>query len=71
MEEINAYRQENFDIQNRYEGEELFDKQDELQNKYERLLDDPKASSFLHAEAGFCRMIQEINEYIMEGLKFE
>lgn len=71
VSELEEYRKENFDIQNQYEGDELFDKQDELQEKYKHLLEDSRAASFLHAEAGFCRMVQEIYVRLMEGLEFQ
>ncbi len=71
MEEINAYRDENFDIQNRYEGEELFDKMEEFTQKHEKLLENPRAFEFLKAEAAFCRMMQEVNIRIIEGLNFQ
>lgn len=71
MDQINHYRQENYDIQNEYEGEVLYDKLDELQRKYEKLLDDTRAGAFLHAEATFCRMMQDINVQILDGLGFE
>ena len=71
MEQINHYREENFDIQNKYEGEVLYDKLEELQNRYEKLLDDTRAGAFLHAEATFCRMIQDINNQILDELGFE
>ncbi|MCQ2081256.1 MAG: YlbF family regulator [Lachnospiraceae bacterium] len=71
MEKINAYREENFMIQNRYEGDELFDKMEEFTNKYEPLLENPRVYDFIHSEAAFCRMIQEINTNIVEGLNFQ
>lgn len=71
MEQINAYREENFMIQNRYEGDELFDKMEEFTNKYESLMENPRAYDFIHSEAAFCRMIQEISTDIVEGLNFQ
>lgn len=71
MDRVNEYRQENFRLQNRYEGDELFDKLDELQNKYEDILNDGRVSLFLHAESGFCKMMQEINNYVVEGFDFK
>lgn len=71
MEQINSYRKENFEIQNRYEGDELYDKMDEFSNKYESFLENPRVNDFLQSETAFCRMMQEINVYIMEGINFQ
>lgn len=70
MERVTEYRQENFRLQNRYEGDELFDKLDELQNRYDDILNDGRVSLFLHAESGFCKMMQEVNNYVVEGFDF-
>lgn len=71
MNQINEYRDENFRLQNTYEGDELFDKTEELQNRYDNLLNDSNATLFLHAEADFVKMLQEINYQILEGLDFQ
>ncbi len=71
LEKINAYRQENFLIQTQYEGEELYDKMEEFAERNERLLENPRVSDFLHAEAGLCRLIQDVNMQITEGLNFQ
>lgn len=71
MEKINAYRDESFIIQRQYEGEQLYDKMEEFNERNEKLLEDPHVYDFLHAEAGFCRLMQDINMHILEGLEFE
>lgn len=68
MTRVDAYRAENFAIQSRFEGDELYDRVEELQNRYDDILSDGRVSNFLHAESNFCRMIQEVNQYIVEGL---
>lgn len=70
MEQINEYRKENFQIQNQYEGDELYDKLEEFSSKYESFMEDPRVSDFLQSEVEFCRLMQEINVYIMEGIDF-
>lgn len=71
MEKINAYREENFRIQNEYEGDELYDRMEEFANRNEQLTDIPIVQEFLSSEAAFCRLMQEINIHIMEGLNFQ
>lgn len=69
--QIDDFRKENFEIQSRYEGDELFDKADELNIKYEKFRENPIVSDFLAAELAFCRMMQDVNTYITEGLEFQ
>lgn len=71
MEKINEYREENFRLQNEYEGDELFDKTEEFTTRYEELLENPVVSDFLQAEAGIVRMVQDINTCLVEGLNFQ
>lgn len=71
FEEINEYRHRNFEIQNTCQGDELFEKMDAFEKEYEKFREDPIVDDFLTAELAFCRLMQEINIYIMEGLDFE
>lgn len=71
MEQINAYREENFILQNNFEGDELYDKMEEFNAKYEQFLENPVANDYLSAETALCRMMQEINTNIIEGLDFQ
>ena len=68
---LRTNRAENFELQNRYEGDELFDKLEEFTQKYETLLENPVANDFLQAEAGLVKMMQEINISLVEGLNFQ
>lgn len=70
-EKLDEYRQENFRLQRTAESDELFDKLDEFAVRYEEFRKNPLVDSFLNAEADFCRMIQEINQEIVEAVNFE
>lgn len=70
MDKINFYREENFVIQNTYEGDELYDKLEEFSHKYEDFLENTTVNAFLTAEAAFTRMLQDINTRMIEGLEF-
>lgn len=70
-DQIDAYRQENFALQRSTEPEELLDKVDEFSRKYEEFRKNPMVESFLSAELDFCRMIQDINQEIVEAVNFE
>jgi len=71
MDRINEYRDENYRIQSQYSGDELYYKMEEFNERNEKLLEDPHVYEFLRAEAAFCRLMQDINMYILEGLEFE
>ncbi|MCR4787041.1 MAG: YlbF family regulator [Lachnospiraceae bacterium] len=70
LRQINEYRDESFMIQNKYEGEELYDKTDELSQRYEKFLEIPVVDDFMSAELALVRTMQDINMYIVEGLDF-
>jgi len=69
--EIDNYRQEKFELQSSASSDELFDKMDELARKSEELRRNPMVGSFLDAELDFCRMIQQVNNVIVEAVDFE
>lgn len=71
FEQVNEFRQKNFQIQTSEEAENLLDIMDELEKEYEVLSENPIVVDFLDAEAAFCRMMQEINMFIMEKIDFE
>ena len=70
-QQIDAFRQENFDLQRFTKGDELFDKMDEFNRRYDDFRKNPLVDSFLNAELEFCRMIQGINQEIVEAVDFE
>ncbi len=70
-EEIDRFRQENYALQRFTEPEELMDKSEEFLQKYEEFRKNPMVEAFLRAEVEFCRMIQEINQEIVEAVNFE
>lgn len=69
--QIDAFRQENFAFQHSTDPEELLDKVDEFSKRYEEFRKNPMVESFLSAELDFCRMVQNINQEILEAVNFE
>lgn len=69
--QIDEFRHDNFVLQRSGEPDELFDKLDEFSQKYEDFRRNPLVDPFLNAEAEFCRLIQEINQEIVEAVNFE
>lgn len=69
--QIDAFRQENFTLQHSTDPEELLDKVDEFSKRYEEFRRNPMVEAFLSAELDFCRMVQDINQEILEAVNFE
>ena len=70
-QKIDEFRHENFVLQRSTKGEELFDKMDEFTKRYDEFRKNPMVDSFLNAELEFCRLIQNINQEIVEAVNFE
>jgi cell fate (sporulation/competence/biofilm development) regulator YlbF (YheA/YmcA/DUF963 family) len=71
LNQINEYRNESFMLQNKYEGEELYDRTEELSQRYEKFLEIPVVDDFMSAELALVRTMQDINMYIVERLDFQ
>lgn len=69
--QIDEFRRENYILQNSAQSDELFDKLDEFTRRYEDFRKNPLVDPFLDAELEFCRMIQKVNEEIVEAVHFE
>ncbi|MBR5578610.1 MAG: YlbF family regulator [Lachnospiraceae bacterium] len=62
---INEFRVKRFEFQN-YQGEDLFEKVDEFERQYETFREEPMVREYLAAELEICRLVQEINDAIVE-----
>lgn len=69
--QIDEFRQENFLLQSSTQSDELFDKVDEFSQRYEEFRKNQMVEDFLSAEVAFCRMIQNIDQRIVEAVNFE
>jgi len=71
-DKVNEYRAKTFELQNLSgQDEDLFEKMDAYEREYEKFRENPIVEGFLQAELGFCRMMQELNEIVMDHLDFE
>ena len=68
---VNEFRQKNFELQHTSQEDELFDKLEEFEQKYEKFREEPLVEAFLQAELAFCRMMQESNLRIIDAMQFE
>lgn len=69
--QVNDYRKLNFEMQNAVQVEDLFDKMDYFEKEYKEFRENVIVDDFLKAELALCRMMQEINALIVDGLNFE
>lgn len=64
-ERINDFRAKRFEFQN-YQGDDLFEKIDEFERQYETFQEEPMVREYLAAELEICRLVQEINDAIID-----
>ena len=69
--QIDEFRKENFELQNNTPEDQMLQKSEEFEERYQTFRENPLVNDFLTAETGFCRRMQEINLKITEGLQFE
>lgn len=62
---INDFRAQRFEFQS-YQGEDLFEKVDEFEKKFETFQEEPMVREYLAAELEICRIVQQINDEITE-----
>ncbi len=67
---INEFRKKNYELQNSGQSATLMEDAERLQKENEDLLENPLSADFLQAELEFCRMMQDVNACIIEGVDF-
>lgn len=70
-DKANEYREKNFEIQNKWDGDELFDRMEAFEQEYAEILENPLVEDFLQAEVAFCRMMQDVNMLLTAEIDFE
>ncbi|MGN1203599.1 MAG: YlbF family regulator [Lachnospiraceae bacterium] len=68
--QVDDFRRRNFQLQNSTDSNDLFDRIEAFQQEKEDLIEDPLINDFLTAELNFCRMMQDVNLRITDGLDF-
>ena len=68
--QVDDFRRRNFQLQNSTDSNDLFDRIEAFQQEKEDLIEDPRINDFLTAELSFCRMMQDVNLRITDGLDF-
>lgn len=70
-DKANEYREKNFEIQNKWDGDELLDRMEAFEQEYAEILENPLVEDFLQAEVAFCRMMQDVNMLLTAEIDFE
>lgn len=69
--EINGFRQKVYLLQNSNGTIDIYDETDRMEEEYREFRKTPLVSEYLAAECALCRMIQQINWRMIEGLNFD
>lgn len=69
--EINGFRQKNYLLQNSNGTVDLYEETDRMEKEYREFRKNPLVSEYLAAECALCRMIQQVNWRMIEGLDFD
>lgn len=67
---INEFRKKNYELQNSGQSANLMEDTERLQMENEDLFENPLSADFLQAELDFCRMMQDVNACITDGIEF-
>ena len=68
---VNDFRRENFLLQMEGEADKLYDEMGRLQSEIAPLRKDERVSGFLQNELFLCRLLQHIDEVLLEELDFD
>lgn len=67
---INEFRKKNYELQNSGQSANLMEDAERLQMENADLFENPLSADFLQAELDFCRMMQDVNACITDGIEF-
>jgi cell fate (sporulation/competence/biofilm development) regulator YlbF (YheA/YmcA/DUF963 family) len=66
---LDDFRMKNFQMQNG--DDRALEMLDQMEQEYDRLMENPVVSGFLNKELAFCRLMQDINMSLAESIDFE
>ena len=70
-ERVNAFRANNFRLQNEANRDELFRVTEQLNRESRELRSDPLVNVFLDAELALCKLMQRICKSLTEGIELD
>lgn len=69
--QITEFRKKNYLLQNSQGTVDLYEETDRMENEYREFRKNPMVSEYLAAENALCKIMQQINWTLIEGLEFE
>lgn len=69
--QITEFRKKNYLLQNSQGTVDLYEETDRMENEYREFRKNPMVSEYLAAENALCKIVQQINWTLIEGLEFE
>lgn len=65
------FSKKNYLLQNSQGTVDLYEETDRMENEYREFRKNPMQSEYLAAENALCKIVQQINWTLIEGLEFE
>lgn len=69
--QITEFRKKNYLLQNSQGTVDMYEETDRMENEYREFRKNPMVSEYLAAENALCKIVQQINWTLIEGLEFE
>jgi cell fate (sporulation/competence/biofilm development) regulator YlbF (YheA/YmcA/DUF963 family) len=66
---LDEFRKKNYQVQNG--DDKALEMLDQVEQEYEKLMENPVLSGFLNTELAFCRMMQDITMSLIGSIEFE
>ena len=71
FQQLMEFRKKNYLLQNSQGTVDLYEETDRMENEYREFRKNPMVSEYLAAENALCKIVQQINWTLIEGLEFE
>ena len=71
LQQLMEFRKKNYLLQNSQGTVDLYEETDRMENEYREFRKNPMVSEYLAAENALCKIVQQINWTLIEGLEFE
>ena len=71
LQQLMEFRKKNYLLQNSQATVDLYEETDRMENEYREFRKNPMVSEYLAAENALCKIVQQINWTLIEGLEFE
>ncbi len=68
---VDAFRSENYRIQNECDADSLFDVVEQIGKESAQLRSNPQVNAYLDAELALCRMMQNISMKLVDGIDLD